>query len=345
MGTIIAWIVILGVLVAIHELGHFFVAKGFGMRVDEYSIGFGPSLWKRRWGETVYALRVVPLGGYVRLAGMLQNSDKNPRDFPNRPLWQRFLVILAGPVMNLVLAAVLYALAVGAVGGLPVPTTTVAQTMPGYPAAQAGIRPGDRIVSVDHRPITSWTQLVRSIDVHKSQPMTLGFISAGRLHQVVVHTRYDVKNHRRLVGISPRSRLQRLGPLTAVSYGVRTTIQFTGAWFMAIVHMIDGKRSLQVEGPVGIAVAVGAALRLGMYYLFLLSAALSLNLGLFNIIPFPVLDGSRLFFLGLEGVRRKPLDPDKESLIYVVGMAILLLFVIIVSFHDVATLIGRRLPS
>lgn len=344
MATIIAWIVILGVLVAIHELGHFFVGKGFGMRVDEYSIGFGPALWKRRWGETQYALRVVPLGGYVRFAGMDQNVDHNPRDFPNRPLWQRFLVIVAGPVMNLLLAMVLYALALGAVG-VPVATTTVAQTLSGYPAARAGIRPGDRIVSIDGQPIRSWTALERSIESHHKQSMAVGIRGRQGVRVVRLHTQYDAKTKQHLIGIRPATTSMQVGPVTAISAGVTTTVRLTGAWFVALLHLVEGKHGVPVQGPVGIAVDVGIALQGGAYYLFLLAAALSANLGLFNILPFPVLDGSRLFFIGLEGVRKKPMDPDKESMIYLAGMVILLLFVIIVTFHDVLSLFGRSFSS
>ncbi|MCL5064073.1 MAG: M50 family metallopeptidase [Firmicutes bacterium] len=344
MATIVAWIVVLGVLVAIHELGHYFVAKGFGMGVDEYSIGFGPALWKRRWRGTLYALRVVPLGGYVRLAGMDPNVEANARDFPNRALWQRFLVIFAGPVMNLILAMVLYALALGAVG-VPVATTTVANTLSGYPAAQAGIRPGDRIVSVDGRPVPTWTALDQSIKAHQNQLMVIGVESNHHVRQIRIRTRYDAAVHQHLIGIRPAATGLRLGPLSSLSTGVSTTVQLTGSWFVALVHLVEGQKGVPVQGPVGIAQDVGIALQGGAYYLFLLAAALSANLGLFNILPFPVLDGSRLFFLGLEGVRKKKMDPDHESLIYLVGMVILLLFVIIVTFHDVASLISHRLSS
>jgi regulator of sigma E protease len=345
MATIIAWIVVLGVLVAIHELGHFFVAKGFGMKVDEYSIGFGPPLFKRNWGETLYALRIIPLGGYVRIAGMDQHAPAHPRNFSNRPLWQRFLVIFAGPVMNLLLAMLLYALALGAIG-IPVPTTTVARTLAGYPAAAAGIRPGDRIVSIDGHPTPNWESLDTTIKAHESQAMMIGVVKTdGQRATVRVTTRYDAATRQHLIGIEPASRGERLGPVTALRAGAITTVQLSGAWFVALVHLIEGQKGVPVQGPVGIAVDVGIALQGGAYYLFLLAAALSANLGLFNILPFPVLDGSRLFFIGLEGVRGKPMDPDRESLIYFIGMMILLLFVVVITFHEVASLIGHRLSS
>ena len=340
MLTIVAWIVVLGVLVAVHELGHFLVAKAFSMRVDEYSLGFGPSLWKRRWGETLYAVRMIPLGGYVRLGGMDGARRDDPRDFPNRPLGQRFLVILAGPVMNLLLAGLLYAMAFGPIGQ-PVPTTTVANTLAGYPAAAAGIRPGDRIVSVDGHPIRNWTELQKTIQRHARQPIAVAVARGRHVRRISLTTRYDRQVKAWLIGIQPATRAVHLGVLPAIRRGVSDTAQLAGAWFGAMVRLVEG-HGPNVEGPVGIAVQVGIAANLGFYYLVLLSAALSLNLGLFNILPFPVLDGSRLFLIGLEGVRKKAMDPQHEGLIHLAGMVILLLLVVLVTFHDVASLVGAR---
>ncbi len=340
MITIVAWIVVLGVLVAVHELGHFLVAKGFSMRVDEYSLGFGRSLWKRRWGETLYAVRMIPLGGYVRLGGMDGERRDDPRDFPNRPLGQRFLVILAGPVMNVLLAVILYAVAFGPVGQ-PVPTTTVAHTLAGYPAARAGIRPGDRIVSVDGHPIRDWTNLQKTLQHHARQRIAVGVERGHHLHHLSLTTRYDRQVKAWLIGIQPAMRAVHLGLLRAVGRGAMDTARLAGAWFGAMVHLLEG-HGPSVEGPVGIAVQVRIAANLGFYYLVLLSAALSLNLGLFNILPFPVLDGSRLVLIGLEGVRKKALNPNHEGLIHLAGMVILLLMVVLVTFHDVASLVRAR---
>lgn len=342
MHTVVAWILVLAVLVAIHELGHFFVAKGFHMGVDEYSIGFGPAIFKRTWHSTQYALRIIPLGGYVRLTGMNGEDKVGPRDYPNRALWQRFLVIFAGPVMNLLLAALIYAIAMGPVGQ-PVATTTVAQTLRGYPAAAAGLHRGDQIIAVDGQPIGSWVALENSIERHRHQTMTITVRYRQQIRVVTLHTRYDRKLKADLVGISPIIGIQHLPPLQAVSAGIQSTVQLTGSWFVALFHLVEGKRGVPVQGPVGIAVDIGDALQAGIFYLLMLSAALSANLGLFNILPFPVLDGSRLFLIGLEGVRRKPMDPDREGMIHLVGMAILLLFVVVVTFHDIAALIGIRL--
>lgn len=334
MTTVIAWIIVFGILVAVHELGHFFAAKSFGMQVDEYSLGFGPALWSHRWGETKYAVRLLPLGGYVRLAGMDGEKSVDPRQYPNRPLWQRFSVIFAGPVMNLLLAAVLYVMVFGPVG-MPTTTTTVAETVAHYPAAKAGVRPGDRIIAIDGHKVSNWTQLDNQIKRHHTGSMA---VTVVRHHQEATYhlkTRFDRKEKKWIIGINPSTVLVHVGIGRALWKGLVTTVQLTGSWFVALAKLVTGRQGFDVTGPVGIAVMVGQAARAGIAYLFLLAAALSANLGLFNILPVPVLDGSKLFLLAVEGIRRRAMDPDREGMIHLVGMALLLVFIVFVTYHDV----------
>lgn len=333
MTTIVAWIVVFGVLVAVHELGHFIMAKLLGMRVEEYSLGFGPSMLRIRGPETLYAVRLIPLGGYVRLAGMEGKPSDDPRDYPNRPLWQRFVVIFAGPVMNLLLAALLYALLFGPVG-IPVATTVVAHTLAHYPAQAAGIRPGDQIIAVDGHPVQNWSQLDQLIRQHARHVVEITVKRGHAIRRFFVRGRWDPTQKAYLIGIEPATRLIHEPFWRALKAGVSQTVQLTGAWFQALASLVTGHSRFDITGPVGIAVLVGQAAREGLPYLVLLAAGLSANLGLFNILPVPVLDGSRLFLLGLEGVRRKAMDPERESMIHLVGMALLLLFVMFVTYHD-----------
>jgi regulator of sigma E protease len=333
VATVLAWIVVFSVLVAVHELGHFFMAKTLGMRVDEYSLGFGPPLFKHRWGDTLYALRLIPLGGYVRLAGMEGGSSADPRDYPNRPWWQRFVVILAGPFMNLVLAAVLYALLFGPIG-VPAPTTVVGQLLPHFPAQSAGLRPGDQIVAVNGQIVHDWNQLDQLIRAHARHMMSLTVRRGQRFFQVHLRGQWDPPLKTYLIGIEPAMRLVHQRPWAALATGVSQTGQLTVQWFQALFALITGHSRFDVTGPVGIAVLVGRAVKEGLSYLVLLAAGLSVNLALFNILPIPVLDGSRLFLLMVEAVRKKAMDPERESLIHLVGMALLLLFVAFVTYHD-----------
>lgn len=341
MTTIIAWVVVFGVLVAVHELGHFSVAKAFGMRVNEYSLGFGPPLFRRQWGETLYAVRSIPLGGYVRIAGMEGEATSDPREYPNRPLWQRFSVIFAGPVMNLLLAAVLYAITFGPVG-VPTPTMTVAKTLPQYPAYAAGIRAGDRIASINDRPVSTWNQLSTAIGSSSRQSVAVTVVRGSSRRTFHIHPQFDPSQKQYIIGIEPHVITVHHPPGQALVNGFSQTVQLTGSWFVYFGRMITGQGAFDVAGPVGIAVMVGQAARAGIFYLLLMAAGLSANLGLFNILPVPVLDGSRLVLLVVEGVRKKALDPAKESVIFMVGMAVMLLFVVFVTFHDITHLILRH---
>jgi regulator of sigma E protease len=316
------------------------VAKAVGIRVEEYSLGFGPSLWQRRWGETLYAARVIPLGGYVRMAGMEapEAFRDDPRAFPNRPLWQRFAVILAGPFMNLVLAAVLYAVLMGPVG-IPQPTTVVGALLPNYPAYAAGIRPGDQVVAVDGEPVHTWQQLDGAIARRADHPLTITVVRNGKRRTFRLQARYNPATRSRIVGIQPRYRRRHLPPAQALVGGIRQTAALSGAWFVALFRLVTGQGAFDVAGPVGIAVMVGQAARAGDVQLMMLAAALSANLGLFNLLPVPVLDGSRLFLLGVEGIRHRALNPEKENLIHMLGFAVLLAFVLFVTYHDVLRLL------
>jgi regulator of sigma E protease len=340
METVLAWVLVFGVLIAVHELGHFTVAKAVGIRVDEFSLGFGPKLFGRRAGETLYAVRAIPLGGYVRMAGMDGEDREDPRAYGQKPLWQRFLVIFAGPVMNLVLAALLYVVLFGPVG-IPSPTTTVGVAMRGYPAYQVGIRPGDRVVAVDGRPVSTWNGLAAAIAAHKAHPLAVTVVHAnGQRRTYVVGTRYDPAAGSRIIGIEPAYQNLHLPILPAMAAGLTHTVQLTALWFTQLGRLLTGRGAFNVAGPVGIAVMVGQAVQQGWVTLILLAAALSANLGLFNILPVPVLDGSRLWLLILEAVRRRPLDPAKENLIHMVGLVVLLAFVVFVTYHDLLRLAG-----
>jgi regulator of sigma E protease len=342
--TVLAWIVVFGVLISIHELGHYVMAKVMDIRVDEFSLGFGPALWQRRRGETLYAVRAIPLGGYVRMAGMDPTDEPGPvtdaRTYPAKPLWQRFLVIFAGPVMNLVLAAVVYMIAFGPVG-MPAYTNTIGAMLRNFPAYQAGIRPGDTVVRVDGRSVTSWTQLATAIARHDARPVHLTVRTPrGALRRYVLGTKYYAATKSRIIGIEPASRAVHLPVGAAVEAGVQQTAALTGSWFAALARLVTGRGAFDVSGPVGIAVMVGQAVQQGWLSLLLLGAALSANLGLFNVLPVPVLDGSRLWLLAIEAVRRRPMDPVKENMIHMVGFFLLLAFVVFVTYHDLLRLVG-----
>lgn len=340
MTAALAIVLVFGGLVFVHELGHFLVAKRVGVMVHEFALGFGPRLLARRRGETVYALRLLPLGGFVRLAGMYPPRDPSEvpppgRGFNDKTVLQRMAVAAAGPLMNVGVAVLLLAVLLAVVGvRLPVPV--VAGVEPGRPAAAAGLQPGDAIVAVDGTPVRQWVQVQRAIAASPGRPLTLTLRRDGR--EVTVTVTPDTVDGHGFLGVRPQVAVRRLGPLTALAEGVRWTgdlVRLTGQGLMAVLR---GREEADLLGPVGIGQQIGAASRQGLGALLFLAALLSVNLGLLNLLPFPALDGSRLAFLLLEAVRGRPVDPERENWIHAVGFALLMVLLLVVTYRDLLRL-------
>ncbi|EKP93648.1 putative membrane-associated Zn-dependent protease [Thermaerobacter subterraneus DSM 13965] len=341
--TVIWTIAVFALLIVIHELGHFWAAKRSGVLVHEFALGFGPRLAFVRRGETEYSLRLLPLGGFVRMAGM-QPDEEGLEDVPperrflGRPLGDRVKIIAAGPLMNVALAIVLFAL-VFAVIGVPVARPVVGEVVPGYPAAEAGLQPGDRIVAIDGRPVESWDQVVAAIREAAGRPVQLTIQRQGRELAVQVTPRSDPRRPGTgVVGIRPLVETVRTGVVEAVSRGAQATWQVAAGFVTALVHMLTGRGGFDVIGPVGIGQQIGEAAQVGLSQVVLLAAILSANLALVNLLPVPALDGGRLVFLVVEAVRGRPVDPEQENLIHFVGFALLMLLAIVITYRDLLRL-------
>lgn len=337
MTTAVAAIVIFGLLIFIHELGHFLVAKRAGVLVYEFALGFGPKLFGIKRGDTVYTLRAVPLGGYVRMAGMDPTEEEVERhqSFKYKPLRTRMAVIFAGPFMNFVLAAVLFA-AIFLIQGYPVASTTVHEVMPGHPAETAGIEAGDRIVAIQGREIENWDELAHTIETSPGVPLTLTVERDGSRQEITVTPRQV--DDRVLIGIVPQAVFERAGLFRAVTGGVEYTAQLTAMIITFLGQMIVNQAPLDVGGPVRIVSEIGVAAEQGMVMLLNMAAFLSVNLGLFNLFPIPALDGSRLMFLGWEGITRRPINPEKEGTFHLVGFALLLMLIVVITYNDIRQL-------
>jgi regulator of sigma E protease len=337
MITVIAVIVVFGLLIFIHELGHFLVAKRAGILVYEFALGFGPKLAGFRRGDTEYTLRVVPLGGFVRFAGLDPRDEEvlPARSYKYKPVWQRMAVIAAGPFANFLLAVVLLA-GVFMVQGLPTPTTTVDEVLPGRPAVEAGLQKGDRIVAVDGREVNTWDELVSEISARPGELLLLTVErKGGRLDiPVVPETEAGVGR----IGITPDVKSVPAGLFASLAGGVQYTVQITGLILGFLGQMITGQAPADVGGPVRIVAEIGTAAQLGVVPLLNLAAFLSINVGLFNLLPIPALDGSRLIFLGWEGITRRPVNPEREGAFHLVGFALLLLLIVVITYRDIAQL-------
>lgn len=338
---------VFGLLIFIHELGHFAVAKYFDVRVDEFALGFGPAVAGFTKGETRYNLRLIPLGGYVRMAGMEDGDAADPRGFNKKPLGARALVIAAGPIMNFVLAALLYSAFLFFVGAEQVeepilgevPRACESVTDGGVasvtcPAYTAGLQRDDRIVSINGVQVSSWDDILRLVKESEGKPLRFVVQRQQEKHEVVATP--IPSEGRWIVGIRAASRPMPLG--TALVQGPVMTAKLSAAWLGGLVDMVTGRVQPQLSGPVGITKAIAEQASRGWDNLLLLTGFLSINLGMFNLLPIPALDGSRLAFIGLEGLRGRKLDPQRENLVHFVGFLLLIGLMIVITYSEV---IGR----
>ncbi|AFV11346.1 RIP metalloprotease RasP [Thermacetogenium phaeum DSM 12270] len=335
---IIIAVLIFAFLIVVHELGHFLVAKMVGIQVDEFSIGFGPKLLGYRGrGDTVYSLRLLPLGGYVRMAGMDPKEDDRINGFNKKPLRDRFAVISAGSVMNFVTAIFLFFLTFSLIG-VPAPSNsnTIGDVVPGSPAAQAGLRAGDRIVMVDGLPTQNWEDVAGGIRRGGQREISLTVERNGESFAVLVTPRYDPQLNMVQIGIKQHIIWEKQGFLRAVQLGLEQAIGFTRLIINSLIGLVTkAVPADEIAGPVGITKAIGDAAREGPGYLLTFTAVLGINLALINLLPIPALDGSKLMFLLIEGLRGKPVDPEKENFVHLIGFAILMVLFLIITYNDI----------
>ncbi len=339
MQTFWASILVFGLLIIFHELGHFFLAKRVGIRVYEFSVGFGPKLLSIPRGETTYNLRLFPLGGFVRMAGMdpAEEVEDEERSFKRKTVGQRAAVIAAGPLMNFFLAALLLMI-IFMFQGFPTPTTTIGKLVPDQPAERAGLKPGDTVIAINDQPVTRWEEISHLVNNHPGQPLTVTVLREGEKIKFSLVTAVDADGLGK-IGIYPHQELRRLSLFAALSRGVEYTVRISGLILAFIGKMIAGQAPAEVGGPVRIVQEIHTAVQLGFFYLLQLAAFLSINLGLFNLLPIPALDGSRLLFLALEGLRGRPVDPAKENFVHLVGFGLLLLLIMVITYKDILGLL------
>lgn len=341
MVTALTVILVFGGLIFVHELGHFLFAKWSGVRVDEFSLGFGPRIAGFRRGETEYNLRVLPLGGFVRMAGMHpQFREEAPppagRGFSDQGVGQRMAIVSAGPVMNFLMAVALLIYVFSAIG-YPRPSLEIGQVQTGLPAAEAGLKQGDLVVAIDGRPLRDWRDLQDTVQENPGRELA---VNVKREEREVTFRVTPVISEagRGFIGIVPVMSVQRVAVVQAVPEAVTMTARILVVTFVGIVGALLGQGTSEILGPVGISQQIGEASRLGLDYLLVLAAILSANLGLLNLLPIPALDGSRLAFLLVEAVRGRPVDPEKEGWIHFVGFALMMLLLLAVTYRDVLRL-------
>lgn len=352
MITALATIIVLGVLIFVHELGHFLVAKLFGVRVDAFSLGFPPKLLHKKIGDTDYRLSVVPLGGYVKLYGENPKDEVPPElepvSFSHHPLWHRFLIVLAGPAFNLIFAALALTL-VFTFSGIPYLTTEIGGVKEGSPAAQAGLQKGDQILSVGDQAVNRWEQLSAKIRHTGEQPMTLSVRRGDRDFQVQVTPQrmdtadiFGAKVSAVIIGISSGDTpaIEQVGPIQALTLGVVYTGRLTWLTVESLYKLVAREVPMKsIGGPILIAQMAGKQAEMGATYLIQFMAALSINLFLINLLPIPVLDGGHLFFFTLEAILGKPLPLQHREMAQGLGLMLILALMILVFYQDILRLV------
>ena len=339
MSTLIATIFVFGLLIFFHELGHFLTAKLVGMRVEEFAIGFGPKLLSRKYGETVYSLRIIPLGGFNKISGMDPDEEQDERSFNSKPIWARMLVIVAGSTMNFILPVILFFFVfIGAGIDTPSNSPIIGNVFPDKPAAEAGLQPGDRIISVNETDINSWRDFVNVVQTNAGNQLMIRYETNGTVKNISVTPEYDNKADRGIIGVMPKIENYQPGIIEGIGLALKQTYTVAGSMVTGIAQMITGKASAELAGPIGVAQMAGEVAQLGIVPLLQFAAFLSINLGLINLLPVPVLDGGHLVTLAIEGVRGKSLSRNKMQFIQMVGFALLMILLIITTFKDIARL-------
>ncbi len=336
MLTILAAVFVFGVLVTVHEFGHFITAKLTGMRVDEFAIGFGPKLYQQKDGDTLYSLRAIPLGGYNKIAGMDPDDPVEPDSFKSKPIPARMLVILAGALMNFLLPIILFSGIFMLEGRQQLVNEPVlGVVVDEMAAAKAGLKAGDRIVTINGKTVGTWNEVVSSLRAAGTNPVTLTAKRGGAVAAYTMTPVYDNEAGRPLIGISPKFEKISLGFFGSIKEGCLYTKNIIVAMVNGLYNIVTGKAPAEVAGPIGVAQMAGQVAEKGMLPLISFVAFLSINLGVINLLPLPALDGGHFVLLVLEALRGKPLGSKAMTNIQMVGVALILALTVFSTFKDI----------
>jgi len=357
--TLLAFVLVLGPLVFIHEMGHYLVGRLFGVKADSFSIGFGKEVagWTDKRG-TRWRLSALPLGGYVQFAGDMNPAsvpsaewlalpaEERERTFQAKPVWQRALIVLAGPLTNLLFAVLVLASFALAYGKIVVPPV-VGYVEPGSAAAKAGIQRGDRVVSIRGGSVSSFLDVSLAIKLHPGEPLGLVVERGGKTLplQAVAGVREDAdkfgnKERMGFLGIRPAgATLERVGPVAAIGDALDQTRTVIGVEVTAISQILTGTRDVKsLGGPIKIAKTSGEQFVSGWASFVFFIAMISINLGFINLLPIPVLDGGHLAFYAIEAVQRRPVSARGQEWAFRTGFALVVALMLFVTFNDVASL-------
>lgn len=309
------------------------------MMVQEFALGMGPTIFSITRGETKYALRMLPIGGFLRVVGEENEEGKElipeSRRYDKKPVWMRMAFVAGGSVFNFILAALIFAVMFVFIG-VPSTQPIIGSVTPDWPAAQAGLQPGDRIISIAGVPVETWSDLPQVVNQNAHQPLRFVVNRGGVEHIITITPKIDEASNRAMIGVGAHN--IRYNIFRSLYLGAREMVWFTGEIISVLTGMLTGRTPAEGAGPIGMVVMVGQVARTGIVNLLSFAAIISIQLGLFNLLPIPALDGSKLVFLTLEGLRGKPIDPDKENMVHFIGFVLLMGLLIIITFKDLQRL-------
>lgn len=338
----IAIIFVFGLLVLVHEFGHFIMAKKTGMRVDEFAIGFGPLLFGRKYGETLYSIRAIPLGGFNKIAGMEQGEDEDAgeRAYWRRPIWARMVVILAGAVMNFILPFFIFAGTIFFAGiQTPINEPVLGTVLSDGAASQAGLKEGDRILSIDGEPVDTWNNFVAKVQTADGKVLKVSYVRDGQENTASVVPKYDDQAKRAMIGVMSPVETTSVGLWDSIVMGAGLVVSIIYQMYAALAGMITGSVPAELSGPVGVAQMTSQAAHMGIAALLRFAAILSLNLGVINLLPIPALDGGHFVVLLVEAIRRKPLNPKYVRSVQLAGLVLILGLMFFATAQDITRLL------
>lgn len=363
MNSIISFVITLGILIFVHEFGHFILAKLFGVKVLKFSLGFGPKLIGKQIGDTEYLVSAFPLGGYVKMLGEQPGNDIEPADkhksFSLKPVWQRFLIVFAGPFFNLAYAAMIFFLMYAAIGSpnyeYPAKIGSVSEESP---AAKAGIKKDDIILSINDEKTADWETVSELIKKSNGTPLVLSIKRGEKILSITGTPKEgDIKNlfgeivgkkYQLGIGPAPKMYFEEIPVSEAFMNGFQQTWFYVGVTLKFLSKMVQGVvPSSELGGPIAIAQIAGIQFEAGVFSFFMFTGFLSVNLAILNFLPIPILDGGHLFFYIMEAVRRKPLSLKAQEMLQQIGLVLLISLMVYVFYNDIVRIItnGWSLPG
>ncbi len=350
--SIISLIVVLGILIFVHEFGHFLLAKAMGVGVEKFSLGFGPRILGKKFGMTDYRISAIPLGGYVKMVGEAPDSEIDESmihlSFSNKSVFKRIAIVLAGPIFNLLLSVVIF-FGFFQVSGLPIMKAEVGTVQKGMPADKAGVKAGDQVISVDGISVTNWEEMAELIGGKGGQRLRIELLRDNHImsfdvtpKQIESKNIFDEKIDKFVIGISASGTfsVERLNPFEALSEGVVQTWRIIELTVLSVGKIISGSLSVKtLGGPIMIAQLAGEHARAGITDFLFFIALLSVNLGILNLLPIPVLDGGHLVFFLIEAVSGRPVNLKMREMAQQVGIFVLILLMVFVFYNDISRIL------